>query len=256
MVTTMDRVRRQVHARDVEEVRREGSRAVEGGDPAAASSARGSGADVTAIDRAGLARRPSVTVNPRDSRPGTPMLARLGITAGLVLLSGSVAKSQQARADAGSECQASGGNPTPRGPALSEPAARAIVGPWYSLFTIPGRRDVRSVFAEVMAPDFIGCTGDRPGESRDREATVHLLEGLATQVPDMRFEIKELFVAGDRVIVRGEATGTPAADFLGTPHTGRQFRIMTIDILTIRNGRIAKTYHLENWLGALQQLRI
>jgi predicted ester cyclase len=72
----------------------------------------------------------------------------------------------------------------------------------------------------------------------------------------MRFEIKELFVAGDRVIVRGEATGTPAADFLGTPHTGRQFRIMTIDILTIRNGRIAKTYHLENWLGALQQLRI
>ena len=30
---------------------------------------------------------------------------------------------------------------------------------------------------------------------------------------------------------------------------------MAIDIQTIRDSKIAKTYHLENWLSALGQLR-
>ena len=39
------------------------------------------------------------------------------------------------------------------------------------------------------------------------------------------------------------------------PHSGKSFRIMAIDIPTIRDGKIARTYHLENWLSALGQLR-
>jgi predicted ester cyclase len=60
---------------------------------------------------------------------------------------------------------------------------------------------------------------------------------------------------GDRVIVRGEVTGTPAGDLFGVPHTGKSFRIMAIDIQTIQDGKIARTYHIENWLSALGQLR-
>jgi hypothetical protein len=37
--------------------------------------------------------------------------------------------------------------------------------------------------------------------------------------------------------------------------TGKSFRIMAIDIQTIKDGKIARTYHLENWLSALGQLR-
>jgi predicted ester cyclase len=71
----------------------------------------------------------------------------------------------------------------------------------------------------------------------------------------MEFNIKEILVAGDRVVVRGEVTGTPAGDLFGVPHTGKSFRIMAIDIQTIRDGKFARTYHLENWLSALRQLR-
>ena len=60
---------------------------------------------------------------------------------------------------------------------------------------------------------------------------------------------------GDRVIVRGEVTGTPSGALFGAPHTGKSFRIMAIDIQTIRDGKISKTYHMENWLSALGQLR-
>jgi predicted ester cyclase len=71
----------------------------------------------------------------------------------------------------------------------------------------------------------------------------------------MTFEIKEVLVAGDRVIVRGEVAGTPAGELFGVPYTGKSFKIMTIDIQTIKDGKITKTYHMENWLSALGQLR-
>jgi hypothetical protein len=32
-----------------------------------------------------------------------------------------------------------------------------------------------------------------------------------------------------------------------------RFRIMAIDIQTIRDSKIAKTYYMENWLSALSQ---
>ncbi|MFN3398284.1 MAG: hypothetical protein ACK4ZS_07090, partial [Sulfurimicrobium sp.] len=35
-------------------------------------------------------------------------------------------------------------------------------------------------------------------------------------------------------IVRGEGSGTPAGEFMGVPHGGRSFRILAIDINTVR----------------------
>jgi predicted ester cyclase len=94
-----------------------------------------------------------------------------------------------------------------------------------------------------------------PGECWGRDTSIKVVSGFASSIPDMKFEIKEIVVAGDRVIVRGEVTGTPAGDLFGVPHSGKSFRIMAIDIQTIKNGKIAKTYHLENWLSAIGQLR-
>ena len=82
-----------------------------------------------------------------------------------------------------------------------------------------------------------------------------VVRNFAKSIPDMRFDIKEVLVAGNRVIVRGEVSGTPSGELFGVPHTGRSFRIIALDIQTIRDGRIAQTYHLENWLSALGQLR-
>ena len=131
--------------------------------------------------------------------------------------------------------------------ALTEAEARAVIGPWYSMFTIATRGDVRSLHDQVVASGYRSYTGDGPGESWDREASIKVISGFAQSIPDMKFEIKEVFVVGDRVIVRGEVSGTPAGSLFGAPHSGKSFRIMTLDIV--------KTYHIENWLGALGQLR-
>ena len=138
---------------------------------------------------------------------------------------------------------------------LTDAQARAIIAPWYSLFNISTRGDVKAIQEQVLTADYESCSGYLPGECWGRDTSIKVVSNFANSIPDMKFDIKEVLVAGDRVIVRGEVTGTPAGELFGVPHTGKSFRIMAIDIQTVRDGKIAKTFHMENWLSALGQLR-
>jgi len=138
---------------------------------------------------------------------------------------------------------------------LGEQQARDLIAPWYGLFNVATRGDVRAVQEAVLTEDYESCAGYLPGECWGRETSIKVVSNFATTIPDMTFEIREVLVAGDRVVVRGEVTGTPSGDLFGVPHSGKSFWIMAVDIQTIRDGRIAKTYHMENWLSAIGQLR-
>lgn len=138
---------------------------------------------------------------------------------------------------------------------LTVEKARAIVAPWYSLFNVAERHDVKAIHEQVYTEDFQSCGGYLPSECHGRDASVQMISGFAGLIPDLRFEMKEILVSGDRIIVRGEVKGTPAGEFFGVPHAGKSFHMMTIDILTVRGGKISQTYHIENWLSALNQLR-
>ena len=138
---------------------------------------------------------------------------------------------------------------------LTEAQARVAVAPWYQLFNQPVQGDMKTLQEQILTADYESCWGYLPGDCWGRETSIKVVGGFAKSIPNMEFDIKEILVAGDRIVVRGEVTGTPASDFFGVPHTGKSFRIMAIDIQTIRDGKIARTYHLENWLSALGQLR-
>ena len=138
---------------------------------------------------------------------------------------------------------------------LTEAQARAVIAPWYALFSQPVQGDMRTLQEQILTEDYESCWGYLPGECWGRDTSIKVVGAFAKSIPDMRFELKGILVPGDRVVVRGEVTGTPAGELFGTPHTGKSFRIMAIDTQTIRDGKIARTYHLENWLSALGQLR-
>jgi len=138
---------------------------------------------------------------------------------------------------------------------LTEAQARAVIGRWYALFNQPVQGDMKALQEDILTAEYESCWGYLPGECWGRDSSIKVVGGFAKSIPDMKFEIKEVLVAGDRVVVRGEVTGTPAGDLFGVPHSGKSFRIMAIDIQTITDGKIARTYHLENWLSALGQLR-
>jgi predicted ester cyclase len=139
---------------------------------------------------------------------------------------------------------------------LTEAQARGVIAPWYGLFNQPVQGDMKTLQEQVLTGDYESCWGYLTGECWGRDASIKVVGGFAKSIPDMKFDVKEVIVAGDRVIVRGEVTGTPAGDLFGVPHSGKSFRIIAIDIQTIRDGKIARTYHVENWLSALGQLRV
>ena len=53
----------------------------------------------------------------------------------------------------------------------------------------------------------------------------------------------------------GEASGTPAESFLGIEPTGRSFTTISLDIFTVKSGKLSSAYHVENLVGAIAQVK-
>jgi len=91
---------------------------------------------------------------------------------------------------------------------LTEAQARTVIAPWYGLFNQPVQGDMKTLQEQILTADYESCWGYLPGKCWGRDASIKVVGGFAKSIPDMKFEIKEVLVAGDRVIVRGEVTGT------------------------------------------------
>jgi predicted ester cyclase len=131
-------------------------------------------------------------------------------------------------------------------------AARASVAPFYKALNAESAKDSADLIRQATAPEWVSCRGNDSCNSRDE-----VIAGIAARLksnPDLKWQIKEVLVAGSQVTIRGEATGTPAGEFMGAAHTGKSFKLMSIDVHTIEGGRMVRSYHVEDWLGAIRQL--
>lgn len=114
--------------------------------------------------------------------------------------------------------------------------------------------DLTDRVGKVLAPDWASI-GDYQSPAKTREQFTQQLQYFGKLIPNLTWKVEEVIESGNRFIVRGRASGTPAADFFGVPPTGKSFEIMSIDIHTVEGGKIARSYHVEDWAGALKQLK-
>jgi predicted ester cyclase len=135
---------------------------------------------------------------------------------------------------------------------ISAEAARDSVAPFYKALNAEFANESAELIKQSTAPQWISCRGNDICNSRD-EVIAGIGQRLKS-VPDLKWEIKEILVSGNQVTVRGEATGTPAGEFMGAPHTGKSFRLMSIDVHTLEGGKMVRSYHIEDWLGAVRQI--
>lgn len=137
------------------------------------------------------------------------------------------------------------------GPAAADD--RAVVERFYSdLLTTPADATPEAVRA-VVAEDWESTPTPLGGPGA--EGLVNTLAAFGQLIPDLTWQPQEILQDGNRYIVRGRATGTPVGPFFGVdPATGKSFDIMSIDIHTVEDGRIVRSYHVEEWATAIQQL--
>ena len=132
-------------------------------------------------------------------------------------------------------------------------ADASVVMPLYDALNQPMTKDIDKLITESTSGDWQACGGN--DQCNTQAEVIAFFKGRGQQVPDLKWDIKEIIVSGNRVIVRGEGSGTPVATFLGIPPTGKAFHVMSIDVHTIANNKIKRSYHLEDWFGGVQQLQ-
>jgi predicted ester cyclase len=137
-------------------------------------------------------------------------------------------------------------------PMMTHDQARKVVAPFYDMLNKPATKDLKALGESAMAPQWRSYAGENT--FKGREEFIAQVGGFGKAIPDLAWEIKEVFVDGNRIIVRSEASGTPTGPFFGVPHGGKSFRIMTIDIHTVQDGKLVAAHHVEDWAGAIRQL--
>lgn len=131
---------------------------------------------------------------------------------------------------------------------------KATVQTFYDFLSNPGSASHAKKFQASVASNW-ESVGNYSGKNKTAGAFIGQLGFFAKLIPDMTWKVEEMIQAGDRVIVRGRASGTPKGPLFGVDGKGKSFTIMSIDIHTIKDGKIVKTYHVEDWAGALRQLK-
>ena len=136
---------------------------------------------------------------------------------------------------------------------LTVEEARRISAPLYDALNRPAEKDVRALLAEACHDDYRSYHTNEEFLTRDQLADV--FADMGKTIPDLTWEVIDLRVLDDRIIVRGRATGTPAGEFWGAAPTGKSFNTMAIDLFTVHDGKLATAFHIENWMTALEQLK-
>ncbi len=130
---------------------------------------------------------------------------------------------------------------------------RAVVEAFYTdLLSKPQGDDLGQRVRNVIAEDWVTVPAGRNGPGA--EGFTKTLAGFGVAIPDLNWEIQEVLQDGNRYVVRSVATGTPQKPLFGVEPKGKSFEIMTIDIHTVEDGRIVRSYHVEEWLKAAKQL--
>ena len=105
----------------------------------------------------------------------------------------------------------------------------------------------------ALAPDFIDNTLPS-GRAQGVAGVLKASSNFRTAVPDLRCEVRQMIVAGNRVVTHLHFTGHFTGSFMGKAGQGQKVDFIATDIYRISEGRIAADWHLEDNLTFLQQM--
>lgn len=72
--------------------------------------------------------------------------------------------------------------------------------------------------------------------------------------PDLRYQVEDMILDGDRIAVRYHLTGTHKGKFMGIDPTGKPIDIHGVDVMRIGNGKVVEHWTYMDSMIMLQQL--
>ena len=130
---------------------------------------------------------------------------------------------------------------------------KALTAFYKKCLTVNPETNTNEVLGEILADNFISKGS---ADNKTKEQLIGQIGFFWKLIPDLKWEPQEIITESDRYVVRSIATGTPNGDFMGLATGGtKSFKIMTIDIHKIEDGKIIEVHHLEDWSTAMKQLK-
>ncbi|RFM33572.1 ester cyclase [Chitinophaga silvisoli] len=109
-----------------------------------------------------------------------------------------------------------------------------------------------SVVNQILAPDWQDiplATGQQAGP----EGFKDLVKGFTQAFPDVTVNVHEIFGSHERAGVRAEMVFTHSNEFMGIPASNQKLTIAIHEFHHFKDGKLEKTWHLEDWLSMLLQ---
>jgi predicted ester cyclase len=108
---------------------------------------------------------------------------------------------------------------------------------------------------QALAKDFTDRTLPA-GRPQGTDGPLQASRGFRGAVPDLKAEMDDVVVAGDRVTVHLHFTGHFKGQFGKVQGKGQVIDFQAFDLYRVADGRIAENWHLEDNLTLLQQMGI
>lgn len=102
---------------------------------------------------------------------------------------------------------------------------------------------------EYVSEDYVGPRGEHGPAGFSRT-----IEGLLAGVPDLRFEVKEVFATDERAAIRWSWSGAHTGALFGIPPSNQHVTNTGIAVYTFARGKIVASALETDRLGLLQQI--
>jgi len=113
----------------------------------------------------------------------------------------------------------------------------------------------RAYLDRSIAPSFVDRTLP-PGRPQGPEGPLFASTNFRKAVPDLRCEVEQLLVVGDRVVAHLRFRGTFTGTFGGKKGDGPRVDFIATDILRVVDGRVTDNWHIEDNLTLMKQLGV
>ncbi|UJH68799.1 ester cyclase [Allomuricauda sp. SCSIO 65647] len=126
----------------------------------------------------------------------------------------------------------------------------AVIEKFYGVFATGDM----SVLPEILAENYTQYPAD-PGQTPDIEGFIKHAQDFENMFSDLKGKPSHILVDNDLVFVRSELKVTHSGKAFDIPATNRRIKITAFDLHHFNEeGKIDKTWHLEDFWGAYSQI--
>jgi steroid delta-isomerase-like uncharacterized protein len=108
---------------------------------------------------------------------------------------------------------------------------------------------------DICARDFVDHNA-MPGQEPGTQGLKQMFGLYLRAFPDMQATVEEIVAERDLVVTRFTVEATHKGELFGAPPTGKRMRSHGIDMLRIRNDKVAEAWHQGDDVVVLMQLGV